>query len=87
MKKEAWLVKAKAVAKVDGFYSPKGELLKKARLTEAEVAEWNGVKPEPKVEEVVEAAVEETLVEIEKEETIIDKVVKKVRGKGSRKKK
>lgn len=79
MKKESWLVKAGAVAKADGFYTPKGERLKKANLTEAEVAEWNGVAVP--VEVVVEAAAEEVIAEIEKEETIIEKVIKKVRRK------
>jgi len=74
MKKESWLVKAGAIAKADGFYSAKGERLKKVNLTEAEVAEWNGTEPAP-VEEVVETPV------TQEEETILEKVVKKVRRK------
>lgn len=85
MKKESWLVKAGAVAKNDGFYSPKGELLKKARLTDAEVNEWNGVKPAKKAEPA--QVIEEEKPSVEEVESIIEKVVKKVRGKGSRKKK
>lgn len=45
-----------AIAKQGGFYSVKGEKLKSAKLTQAEIDEWNGVKPAAvaKVEKVVE---------------------------------
>lgn len=33
-----------AIAKQGGFYSVKGEKLKAAKLTQAEIDEWNGVK-------------------------------------------
>jgi len=33
-----------AIAKEGGFYSVKGEKLKAAKLTQAEIDEWNGVK-------------------------------------------
>jgi len=81
-----------AIAKRDGYYSPKGEKLKGASLSQAEVDAWNGVKeeaaPAPVVKEVVveEAApsVEDDIaIEITKSETVLDKVFKKV----SRKKK
>lgn len=46
MKKPGWL--KNAIAKPNGYYSPKGELLKSRNLTQAECDEWNGVKaPKP----------------------------------------
>jgi len=50
-----------AIAKQGGFYSPKGEKLKSALLTQAEIDEWNGVKPAPKVAAKVEVVVEDDL--------------------------
>lgn len=52
-----------AIAKQGGFYSPKGEKLKSALLTQAEIDEWNGVKPAaaPKAAAKVEAVVEDDL--------------------------
>jgi hypothetical protein len=60
--KAGWL--KDSIAKADGYYSQKGEKLKAARLTEAQIAEWNGVAkkkaaPAPKAEEVVVEAEEE----------------------------
>ena len=50
-----------AIAKQGGFYSPKGEKLKSALLTQAEIDDWNGVKPTaaPKAAAKVEAVVED----------------------------
>lgn len=53
--KPGWL--KDSVAKIDGYYSPKGEKLKSASLTQAHCDEWNGVVKKkkavkkPKVEE------------------------------------
>ena len=47
-----------AIAKQGGFYSVKGEKLKAAKLTQAEIDEWNGVKS---VKPAVVAAVDDTL--------------------------
>lgn len=66
MKKPGWL--KNAIAKPNGYYSPKGELLKSKNLTQAECDEWNGVKapkpapkpaPAPAPEFVAEPVVEE----------------------------
>jgi hypothetical protein len=67
IEKKGWLKAAEA--RTNGFFI-KGKKVKGANLTQAEVDAWNGVKaaPAPKVEEVVEAVVEETLVEIAEEE-------------------
>jgi hypothetical protein len=73
MAKPTWL--KDAIAKEDGYYNAKGERLKVARLTAEQIAEWNGVKPAP--------AVEVAEVEEPAEDTIVEKIVKKV----SRKKK
>lgn len=56
MKKPAYL--KDAVARLNGFYSKKGEKLKSRRLTPEFCDEWNGVvreevKPAPVVEETV----------------------------------
>ena len=48
-----------AIAKQGGFYSVKGEKLKAAKLTQAEIDEWNGVKS--KVAAKVEVVVDDTL--------------------------
>jgi hypothetical protein len=48
-----------AIAKQGGFYSVKGEKLKAAKLTQAEIDEWNGVKS--KVAAKVEVVVEDDL--------------------------
>ena len=79
MAKPTWL--KDAIAKEDGYYNAKGERLKVARLTAEQIAEWNGVKPAPKAEPAT--AVEVTEVEEPAEDTIVEKIVKKV----SRKKK
>jgi hypothetical protein len=51
MTKPSWL--RDAIAKENGYYSKKGELLKVAALTKAECDEWNGVVVEQKKEPVV----------------------------------
>lgn len=45
MNKPGWL--KDAVATAQGFVSPKGEMLKRQRLTQEFIDEWNG-KPAPK---------------------------------------
>ena len=51
-----------AIPTLKGWVSPKGELLKVQKITQAQIDEWNGVSaPEPVVEEVVE--LEEVIVE------------------------
>ena len=72
MKKPGWL--KNAIAKPNGYYSPKGELLKSKSLTQAECDEWNGVKakapaPKPAPEPVAEEVVEEVVEEVEEVET------------------
>ena len=68
--KPGWL--KDSIAKVDGYYSPKGELLKSSKLSQEQVDAWNGVekkkrkatkKKKPAVEQIVEAPQEETVVE------------------------
>lgn len=76
MTKPTWL--KDAIAKEDGYYSTTGERLKVARLSAGQIAEWNGVKPAKPA-----PAVEVTEVEEPAEETVVEKLVKKV----SRKKK
>jgi len=60
-----------AIPTLKGWVSPKGELLKVQKITQAQIDEWNGVSaPEPVVEEVVEleeVIVEEPEIEIEVE--------------------
>lgn len=63
MNKPTWL--KDAVAKLDGYYSKKGEKLKAQKLTQEQVDAWNGVVA--KVEEA--AAVEVTEVEAPKKAT------------------
>ena len=76
MKKPSYL--KDAIAKVDGFYSAKGEKLKSQILSEEFCNEWNGVKKAaPKKAEPV---VEEAPVE-EVKETVVQKLTKKVRRK------
>lgn len=54
-----------SIAKVDGYYSPRGEKLKGATLSQADIDAWNGTKkkakvaPKKKVEEVAEESSEE----------------------------
>lgn len=51
-----------AIPTLKGWVSPKGELLKVQKITQAQIDEWNGVSaPEPVVEETVE--LEEVMVE------------------------
>jgi len=75
IEKKGWLKNAEA--RTNGFYI-NGKKEKGARLTQAEVDAWNGVKakpaPAPVVEEVVieEAVVEEAVVE-EKPKTFFKK--------------
>lgn len=66
-----------AIAKSDGYYSPKGEKLKSQKMSQEEQDAWNGVKKAApkKAEEVEEAPVEE------KKESLVTKVAKKVRRK------
>lgn len=65
MSRPNWL--RDAIAKNDGYYSPRGEKLKAVRLTDAQVASWNGTdlpkkKEEPTAEPQIEAvAVEENV--------------------------
>lgn len=53
MKKPGWL--RNAIAKPNGYYSPKGELLKRKALTQQECDAWNGVVA-PKVEPIKEVS-------------------------------
>lgn len=80
IEKKGWLKNAEA--RLNGFFI-KGKKVKGAKLTQAEVDAWNGVKaaPAPKVEEVVEAVVEETLVEIAEEEKPKKSLFKRKRKK------
>lgn len=80
IQKKGWLKNAEA--RLNGFFI-KGKKVKGAKLTQAEVDAWNGVKaaPAPKVEEVVEAVVEETLVEIAEEEKPKKSLFKRKRKK------
>lgn len=54
-----------AIAKQGGFYSVKGEKLKSAKLTQAEIDEWNGVKP-------VAVAKEEKVIEDEEIQPMLE---------------
>ena len=68
--KPGWL--KDSVAKVDGYYSPKGELLKSSKLSQEQVDAWNGVKKKKRkakkkpaveqIEQVIEESVEEAPV-------------------------
>ena len=57
MKKPSYL--KDAIAKLDGYYTARGEKLKNVKLSQEQVDEWNGVAkkaapaPAPVVEEVV----------------------------------
>jgi hypothetical protein len=84
MKKPGWL--KNAIAKPNGYYSQKGELLKSKSLTQAECDEWNGVKakapapapaPEPTPEPVVEPVAEEVETDesVEEESTPIEEAM------------
>jgi|SaaInlStandDraft_1057018.scaffolds.fasta_scaffold391166_2 hypothetical protein len=62
MKKPGWL--KDTIAKPNGYYTPKGELVKRKSLSKEEIDAWNGVKaakpaPAPAPEFVAEPAVEE----------------------------
>jgi len=59
MKKPGWL--KDAVATENGYVSPKGELLKSAKLSQAHIDEWNGV--EKKEEAPVIHAMETNTIE------------------------
>ena len=71
MNKPGWL--KDSIAKSNGYFSPRGDHLKSAKLTQEQIDAWNGTPapapaPEPEVEEVVEEtapAVEVTTVEVE----------------------
>lgn len=64
MKKPGWL--KDAIAKPNGYYSPKGELLKRKALTEEEINAWNGTKAAPApAPEFVPEPVEEVAEEVE----------------------
>ena len=68
--KPGWL--KDSVAKVDGYYSPKGELLKSSKLNQEQVDAWNGVKKKKRkakkkpaveqIEQVIEESAEEAPV-------------------------
>ena len=73
MKKPGWL--KNAIAKPNGYYSPKGELLKSRKLTQAECDEWNGVKaaaPAPAPEPVEEAVAEEVELDLDPVEAAVE---------------
>lgn len=65
MIKRGWL--KKSVATPNGFVDSNGKMLKRRKLDEAFIAEWNGTvaAPEPVVEEVVVEEAPEVEVEIE----------------------
>lgn len=73
MKKPGWL--KNAIAKPNGYYSPKGELLKSKSLTQAECDEWNGVKaaaPTPAPEPVEESVAEEVELDLDPVEAAVE---------------
>ena len=58
-----------ALPTLKGWVSPKGELLKSQRITQAQIDEWYGVsEPAPKVEEVVDVVYNTPVEEPEVEE-------------------
>jgi hypothetical protein len=62
MKKPGWL--KDTIAKPNGYYTPKGELVKRKSLSKEEIDAWNGVEapkptPAPAPEFVAEPVVEE----------------------------
>ena len=65
MKKPGWLKNAHATK--NGYVSPKGEMLKRKRLTQEQVDEWNGVekKEEAPVVHALETNTMEENTEIE----------------------
>jgi len=72
MKKPGWL--KDTIAKPNGYYTPKGELVKRKSLSKEEIDAWNGVEapkpaPAPAPEFVAEPAVEEVETDIPVEET------------------
>jgi len=55
-----------AVPTKRGWVSPKGELLKSQKITQAQIDEWYGVaEPAPKIEEVVDVVYNTPVVEVE----------------------
>lgn len=64
MKKPGWL--KDTIAKPNGYYTPKGELVKRKSLSKEEIDAWNGIEapkpapaPAPAPEFVAEPVVEE----------------------------
>lgn len=67
MKKPGWL--KDTIAKPNGYYTPKGELVKRKSLSKEEIDAWNGVEapkpaPAPAPEFVAEPVVEEVETDI-----------------------
>ena len=66
-----------AIPTLKGWVSPKGELLKVQKITQAQIDEWNGVSaPEPVVEETIQ--LEEVMIEeVVAEEPVVEVVKSK----------
>lgn len=64
-----------AIPTLKGWVSPKGELLKAQKITQAQIDEWYGnLQPAPKIEEVVDVVYNTPVVEevVEEESNDID---------------
>jgi len=68
-----------AIPTLKGWVSPKGELLKAQRITQAQIDEWYGKEePAPVMEQVADVVYGGETVEVEKEEVIAEEETESV---------